>query len=413
MKKILLSFCMLLGIVGNMQAADKFSVDNITLPINDEADVVVRFSLDANSTCSGYTFWLQVPDKLAFSTYEKNEKTYITYTAGDCYGDTPTITPNIDGGYLKVGCITANSDPLNKQTGILVTFKIKVVGTVSVGDVLNCTLTKGTISTASGSVHDVADASFTVTIGEPDDGRIKFDEMATNLPTYTAGVKGNVSMKRTIKAGEWSTIVLPFTLTKDKAEATFGSDVKLAEFAGFTVDYGDDDENVIPLGITINLSTYTMTAKKSLTGGKPFFILTSKDITSFTADDVTLFSEITDVSKLDEFDTPGKFTGTLVKSKVPADGMFINSNKFWYSTGETNVKAFRCWLELGAVLDKETDFSSRIFMNFIDDEATGIKNVNGSGKDDRYFDLQGRRVKPLKDGLYIQGGKKVMIKSNN
>lgn len=414
MKKVLLSFCMLLGIVGNMQAADKFSVDNVTLPINDEADVVVRFSLDANSTCSGYTFWLQVPDKLAFSTYEKNEKTYITYTAGDCYDDTPTITPNIDGGYLKVGCITANSDPLNKKTGILVTFKIKVAGTVSVGDVLNCTLTKGTISASSGSVHDVADASFTVTIGEPDDGRIKFDENATSLPTYTDGAIADVTMKRTIKANEWSTIVLPFTLSKAKAEAAFGTDAEFYTFSGFETTI-DDETSLTPIAIIINLAKFELTsALSSISGGVPYLIKTSKAITEIKPDGVKLVAAVKPTSKEDvNYNIlGGKFNGTFVKSKVPNKGLFLSGNQFWYSEGDTDIKAFRGWFDLDAILGEGISLS-RITMNFIDDEATGIKSVNGSGKDDRYFDLQGRRVKPLKDGLYIQGGKKVLIKSNN
>ena len=409
MKKILMFISLLLGFAGSSYADDSFSVDNITLPQNGEADVVVRFSLDAGSTCSGYTLWLQLPEGLEFVTYEKNEKTYITYTAGDCYDETPTITPNLDEGYLKVGCLTANSDPLNKQSGVLVTFRVKPTSTHAVGTPFTGTLTNGTISAENGSVHNVANSTFTITIDEPEDGRIKFDETSTKLPTYTAGEKGNVTMKRTINANEWSTIVLPFTLTKAKAEAAFGTDVQLAEFAGFEVDYGDDGENVIPLGITIKLANYTMTSRKGMTGGKPFFIKTSKSIESFTADDVTLFAAVDDVEKTDEFETPGKFTGTLVKSIVPNDGLFINGEKFWYSTGKTNVKAFRCWFELGAVLDKETDFSSRIFMNFVDGESTGIRNIKSS-EDGKYFDLLGRGVKPTKKGLYIKDGKKVVIK---
>ena len=42
-------------------------------------------------------------------------------------------------------------------------------------------------------------------------------------------------------------------LTKANAAAVFGSDVQFAKFDGFEVDYGDDEENVIPLGITIFL----------------------------------------------------------------------------------------------------------------------------------------------------------------
>ena len=68
-----------------------------------------------------------------------------------------------------------------------------------------------------GPKESLTGSTFTVTIGEPDDGRIKFNETSTTLPAYTAGEKGNVTMKRTIKANQWSTIVLPFTLTKSKA----------------------------------------------------------------------------------------------------------------------------------------------------------------------------------------------------
>ena len=75
--------------------------------------MTVSFSLDDGSTCSGYTFWLQLPEELAFVTYEKNSKTYIT-------------------------------------------------------------------------------------ISEPADGRLHFDETSTVLPDYTAGEKADVTMKRTI-----------------------------------------------------------------------------------------------------------------------------------------------------------------------------------------------------------------------
>ncbi|MBR6031943.1 MAG: hypothetical protein IKP36_08300 [Bacteroidaceae bacterium] len=407
MKGTLLLICTMLAFAGSTFADDTFSVDNIMLPQNGEADVVVRFSLDEGSTCSGYTFWLQVPEELAFVTYEKNGKTNITFTAGDCYDDTPTITPNIDGGYLKVGCLTANSNPINGPTGILVTFRLKVVGAVEVGEVLEGKLLNGIISAENGTIHDVADATFTVTIDEPDDGRIKFDENSTTLPTYTAGDKADIRMTRTINANQWSTIVLPFTLTKAKAEAVFGSDVQLAEFSGFEVEY-EDEEDVTPDAITINFTTYTMSARKPMTGGKPFLIKTSQDITSFEVDDCTLVEAVTDVNKSDEYETPGAFTGTFVKTKVPEDGLFISSEKFYYSTGKTNIKAFRGWFELGAVLDKETDFGVKMF---IDDIETDISEIeNGKLKDDSsIYNLAGQRIGKMQKGVNIVNGRKVLF----
>lgn len=83
---------------------------------------------------------------------------------------------------------------------------------------------------------------------------------------------------------------------------------------------------------------------------------------------------VTNVSKSDEYETPGVFTGSLVKTKVPADGLFIYEDKFYYSAGSTNIKAFRGWFELGAVLDKETDFGANVRF-VVDDEVTAIEGV--------------------------------------
>ncbi|MBR5634705.1 MAG: hypothetical protein IKW78_05970 [Prevotella sp.] len=267
------------------------------------------------------------------------------------------------------------------------------------------------IHTARLNGNDVAETTFNVKVVE----RLHFDEQATELPSFTAGTKAKVSMNRTIKANQWSTITLPFTLTKAKAEEVFGSDVQLAEFSGFTVDYGDDDENVTPLGITVNFSTYTMGTKKPMTGGKTFLIKTSSEITSFEADDCTLVATVTDTEKTDEFATAGKFTGSFVKTKVPADGLFIADNQFWYSTGETNIKAFRGWFELGAVLDKETDFGAKIgFM--IDDIPTSIDGLGVARRQGDVYTLDGLYVgrdiptNKLRKGIYIVNGNKVVVK---
>ena len=266
------------------------------------------------------------------------------------------------------------------------------------------------------NAHDryLEDVQFKIILAEPDN-TIRFDENSTSLPSYTAGAKGDVAMTRTIKAGEWSTVVLPFTLTKSKAEDALGNDVKLAEFTGFEVDYGDDDENVVPLGITLKFSSYTMTAKKPMTGGKPFLVKTSKDIESIEAEDATLFDVVTDVEKTDEYDTPGKFTGTFVKTVVPVDGLFLSGNKFWYSAGKTNIKAFRGWFELGAVLDKETDFSANVSF-FVDDEPTSVDGVPAASLFRRsgVYTIGGQYIgrdidnRRLPAGIYIINGKKVI-----
>lgn len=265
------------------------------------------------------------------------------------------------------------------------------------------------------------DVPFNITI-EESDGRIHFCETDTSLPTYTAGEKGDVSMIRTINAQEWSTIVLPFTLTKAKAESEniFGPDVQLAEFSGFEVEYADE-EDVTPDAITLKFTTYAMTARKGMIGGKLYLIKTNKKVESFVADDVTLASSVTEVPKscvIDEdISISGKFTGSLVKTVVPEDGLFLSGNKFWYSVGKTNIKAFRGWFELGAVLDKETDFGANISF-VVDDEPASVDGVPSAcqkGKGNVYT-IQGQYVgrdinlKRLPRGIYIIDGKKRVIK---
>ena len=389
--------------MGKVMAGDVLTVSDVSLPQGVETIVDIFCSFDTQF--KGYQLDVELDEGLSLVMNSNGQ-----YGENGFSGTDHSISSSnpSTGKYRFV--VTSNSGQLLPNSGTLLKFKVTGTGDEAIGTTFHGTVTASEFTTAENAAQNLSEVLFSITI-EENDGRIHFDENSTELPIYTAGEKGNVTMTRTIKADEWSTIVLPFTLTKNKAEVAFGSDVQLAEFSGFEVDYGDDEENVIPLGIKINLTTYTMSARKGMTGGKPFFIKTSKVINSFEADDVTLVAAVSDVEKTDEYDTPGKLTGTLVKSVIPADGLFINDNKFWYSTGKTNVKAFRCWLELGAVLGKDTDFGARVTLHFDDSDATGIENVNDNLNDNRYYDLQGRRVAhSVKKGLYIRNGKKEIVK---
>ena len=51
-----------------------------------------------------------------------------------------------------------------------------------------------------------------------------------------------------MKAGEWSTICLPFDMTAEQVQTAFGDDVALGDFTGYDVA----KENNVIVGITIN-----------------------------------------------------------------------------------------------------------------------------------------------------------------
>ena len=405
---------LLLNAAGAFAANDAMSVANIEVPqggsveltiaLNNETANLSGWQCDLGFSSDGLSLTLNAGGKPEATLSERFNTT----------GHSISSRMLSNGSYRFV--VTSNDgEAIPGSSGVLFSVTLEADASLEVGKTYEGTLYGIEFYTNDETPQTILmnDVTFTVTIGEPDDGRIKFDENAAKLPTYTAGDKANVRMTRTIKANQWSTIVLPFTLTKTKAETVFGSDVQLAEFSGFEVEY-ENDEDVTPDAITINFTTYTMTARKGMTGGKPFLIKTTQDIASFEADDCTLVGEVADVEKADEYETPGTFTGTFVKTVVPADALFISGEKFYYSTGKTNIKAFRGWFQLGAVLDKETDFGVKMAV-FIDDEATDIKELDGlrNSNDlndfgEATYNLAGQRVGDGYKGIVVTKGRKII-----
>lgn len=256
----------------------------------------------------------------------------------------------------------------------------------------------------------VKDVDFVSTIVLTDG--LVLDENAETLPV--SSYSGEVTVKRTIKGNKWNTIVLPFSLSPDLAASAFGSDAQYADFSGFETDYGDDLSNLTPLGIIINFTAHALSVRNPLRGGTPYLIKTSKDIEEFkvTFSNETTFVNVSDVSKADSDGTPGKFTGSFVQTVVPADGLFIRDNKFYYSSGETNLKGFRGWFMLDAVLGQETDFGG--VKMFIDGIPTDINDIHIANTNGAIFSIDGKKMNndatKLQKGVYIIDGKKVAIK---
>jgi hypothetical protein len=390
MKKTFLLFAALFAGIG-LTTAQTLTIPDVYILPGGKASFGLVVDVPANSY-AGFQFETTLPTGISY--------TEETTVSSDWDGSFQTSATNFKGSASSM-----KLTPIPAGEIVIATAEIEADPSMTPGSYI-VTISNFEFLGYSGGAEDkkIADLTFNVIVTD----RLVLDEASIVAPAAATNV--NVLVKRTINANEWSTIVLPFALSKTKAETAFGSDVQLAEFNGYEVDYGDDDANVIPLGITIKLASVTLTSKKGMTAGKPYLIKTSKDIESFDVDGVTIIEGVTDISKPDENDTPGKMTGTFVKTKVPADGLFVNDNKFWYSTGKTNIKAFRCWFELGAVLDKETDFSAPVFFSF-GGETTGIENIQRTAGDDRYYNLNGQHVENLKKGqIYIKNNKKVVVK---
>ncbi|MGX8697452.1 MAG: hypothetical protein ACSW8D_13815 [Prevotella sp.] len=395
-KKTLMLLTLFVGVL-NAWADNTVSVGTALIPQGKTGSFSIELT-NTDAFASSLEIHLTLPEGIYFESVSLSDR----------FTDNPTVGSNANGQAVTITTLSTTNAAISGNQGSLLFVTVSADETLEVGTKLTASITQMELAKKVNGKHEKFNPDpfdFEIEITD----RVVLDENSTIAPTPQSGV--NVLVKRTIRKDTWSTIVLPFTLSKTKAEAAFGSDVQLAEFTGFEVDYGDDEENVVPLGIVINLADYTMTSRKGMTGGKPFLIKVSENIESFEADGVNITGLVNDVITADENDTPGRLTGSFVKTTIPEDGLFISNNKFWYSTGKTAIKAFRCWFMLDAVLNKETEFESRIFLNF-SSEPTGIveKEKMERLKETQIYDLQGRRIAKPSKGLYIRNGRKEVIK---
>ncbi len=245
-----------------------------------------------------------------------------------------------------------------------------------------------------------------LTVVEPQDGRVVLDENSETAPEASDG-EVEVRVLRTIKADEWSTICLPFDMSEEQLKAAFGSDVQLEEFFNYEIDDEDNIiinfEDALPYGLLANY---------------PYLIKTSNNITEFTTTAEIDPDPDNAIARYDNgrpvthprYELYGSFTGVYqANTVVPENCLFISGNKFWYSTGNTKMKAFHGYFWLKDVLPGMEQSGARISFNF--NEATGISDNNRDTiTNNRYYDLQGRRVEKPSKGLYIRNGKKEIVK---
>ncbi len=217
--------------------------------------------------------------------------------------------------------------------------------------------------------------------------RTHLDETSTTVPASAASA--NVLVKRMLRAGEWSTIVLPFAMNKAQVKDAFGNDVHVADFTGCTAS-GD--------ARVINFQTV-----ESMEANHPYIIKVMKDVGSFKVNSVS----IEPVTTPSVTCSGSSFIGTYVAdTTIPAGSVFLSGNKFWNATASTRKsKGYRGYFTLDGTP------ASRILLSV--DGTTGINDVvrqAGEAGTARTYNLNGQRSsQPLK-GVYIYNGKKTIKK---
>ena len=296
----------------------------------------------------------------------------VTLTSGDncvgivsgSFGGTCTITDvtynDVTGADVIIGHTYSEDGP-----GAAVEAKI--------GDTYYSTLAEAVKGT--GNVELLTD----VTLKDDVAYASKSDKQVTGKITYT----------RTLIAGIWNPIYLPFAVTLST------EDYDVAEFASAAGD-------ILTLN-KIKDATATLEANKAYVIRPRPEKEAAKTLT-IELTDATLEAATVEAEKLGEgFYVKGNYS-VLEGSKLGAYDRIVSKDGEWAKlAGTSTLKPYRLILTIPAT-------ASAISMRVEGEDATSIENLGITIESDVIFDLMGRRVETMTEGgIYIVNGKKIVF----
>ena len=405
MKKIFMLLIALVAYCGGAMA-DGLEVQDVNISQGGEATLEIALE-NPVTAFAAFQFNVELAEGITVATndkgkfvYEKGERLDEEFSLSLSQPDALVNTYRVLGYYTE-------TQPIPSTTGAIVKITIKADATLAIGTTHVCKLSAINLTETNETKHTPDDITFNVKITEKT--YTILDETSTTAPAASGGPV-DIQVKRTIKANEWSTLVLPFDMTEAQLKEALGSDVKLAEFEDYEAEYTGDDVT----GLTVNFVATDLT--EGFYGNYPYLVKTSKDITEFI---VTSTIDPDEEGAVVEYDNgksgkQRKVLGSLIGTyhagdAIPNNGLFLSGNKFWYSAGATKIKAFRAYFMLNEVLSGVAEAKVR-FM--VDEDAAAIEGITPDMENGVWYTLDGRQLngKPTEKGVYIVNNKKVLIK---
>lgn len=402
-RKILLFLTVMLTTLCARAENSSISVKDVELPLMDSGVIEIEL-LNPTQQFADFTIGgIVLPDGIECVLDDDGNPTFTT--GSRIVG---TVLSGWDRDtHLPSFMLLASGTPIKGTSGVIVAPIIKVTGNLTSGTELQGKITNIMLTDAETleSVH-LDDVDFTIKVVTR--SKILLDENSTVMPTDASGV--DVRVKRTINAGNWSTIVLPFAMTGEQVKSVFGDDALLLDFNGYETT--EDGGDIVGISVKFN----SVDIDEGIEANHPYVIKVSSAITEWTLDgvDISVEEEPTVATVKRTKKQWSELIGTYVaQTEVPSTCLVLNSNLFWYSTGKTTMKGYRAYFDFYDVLTDIEDAYSTNIRFVIDGETTEIANViDRDAIDDAIYDLSGRRVNPkyVRKGVYIVGGKKVLIK---
>ena len=231
---------------------------------------------------------------------------------------------------------------------------------------------------------------------------ITLDENSDNIVEKAKNV--NVTLKRTLYGdGGWNTLCVPFSLTAAQVTAAFGNDVELRKLS------------------SIEGTTLKFVSTDIITAGEPCLIKVAKDGSTYNFEGVATiavannkaytFSMVSgDIQFLGIYSPMDVVTENPAGSSTGYYAFLGEGNKFFKAQAETKMKGFRAFFLV------PNNVPSNALKAVIDGTATGIEDlvIDGVKANGRVYNLNGQYVgnslNGLQPGLYIQNGKKIVVK---
>ena len=207
--------------------------------------------------------------------------------------------------------------------------------------------------------------------------------------------------------GSWNTLCLPFRLTSEeiaKEDSPLnGADIRTLKSS--TLEGGV---------LTLNFSTENL---NKIDAGVPYIVRwgtpeenPDDEITDPVFKGVLITTKVaTTVATSNSFDFVGCFDPVEIDGQ---DFLYLGGeNKLYYPSEAVTIGAFRAYFSLN-----ETAEISAFQMSFEDEDVAGIDALREDASSDAagWFTLDGRQMegKPRAAGMYLHGGRKVMILSD-
>lgn len=382
--------------------ADNITADNVNLLPGKTVQLVINME---NNERAYTAFWFELELPVGISVTNAVNSNRLPSNFSLTWDKVDNGEPNTYKFYGTEFDTEQSKQEISGTSGTILTLTLSAAETLEVGSTLVAKIKKISATSFEGNeTYDFDDYSFTIKISDP---WMTLDENSTTLPEASDG-ETQIKVKRTIKANQWNTICLPFAMTETQVYEAFGEDVQLYEFMEY-----EADENLTEIKVVFDVA---LLSEDGFFANYPYIIKTSRDISEFMVtstiepDEENAVAEFTNGRTGSRKEVYGTFYGTLKAGvKVPANCLFLNGGDFWYSTGVSNLKAFRGYFEFVDILASIENSNSKIQI-VSRDETTGIKNVETYLNDEAIYDLQGRRVVELGKGVYIKKGKKIVIR---